>query len=92
MEEDAGPCLPFNVRTSIHGPLYILHAFRRWLPWLHLSKRSLRLDLVVPKCQGRRVRRQFCSANDPRKDLLSLAFLPLGSGKGTTKNGVGQPE
>ena len=69
MEEDAGPCLPFNVRTSIHGPLYILHAFRRWLPWLHLSKRSLRLDLVVPKCQGRRIRRQFCRANGPRKDL-----------------------
>ena len=27
----------------------------------------------------------FCRANGPRKDLLSLAFLPPGSGKGTQK-------
>ena len=32
------------------------------------------MDLVVPKCQGRRIRRQFCRANGPRKYLLSLAF------------------
>ena len=50
------------------------------------------LDLVVPKCQGRRIQRQFCSANGPRKDLLSLAFLPPGSGKGTPENDDGQPE
>ena len=34
------------------------------------------LDLVVPKCQGRRIRRQFCRTNGPRKETLSLAFLP----------------
>ena len=37
------------------------------------------MDLVVPKCQGRRIRRQFCRANGPRKDMHSLAFLPPGA-------------
>ena len=50
------------------------------------------MDLVVPKCQGRRIRRQFCRANGPRKDMISLAFLPPGSGKGTPESGDGQPE
>ena len=50
------------------------------------------LDLVVLKCQGRCVRRQFCRANVPRKDLLSLAFLPPGNGKGTPESGDGQSE
>ena len=50
------------------------------------------MDLVVPKCQERRIRRQFCRANGPRKALLSLAFLPPRSGKGTPENGDGQPE
>ena len=50
------------------------------------------MDLVVPKCQGRTIRRQFGSANGLRKDLLSLAFLPTGSGKGTPENGDGQPD
>ena len=50
------------------------------------------MDLVVLKCQERRVRRQFCRANVPRKDILSLAFLPPGSRKGTPENGDGQPE
>ena len=50
------------------------------------------MDLVVPKGQGRRIRRQFCRANGPRKDLLSLAFLPPGSGRGTPESGDGQPD
>ena len=50
------------------------------------------LDLVVPKCQGRKIRRQFCRANGPMKYLLSLAFLPPGSGKGTPESSDGQPE
>ena len=50
------------------------------------------MDLVVPKSRGRRIGRQFCRANGPRKDLLSLAFLPPGSSMGTPENGDGQPE
>ena len=46
----------------------------------------------IPKCQGRRIRRQFCRASGPRKDVISLAFLPPGSGKGTPENGDGQLE
>ena len=36
-------------------------------------------------CQGRRIQRQFCRANDPRKDLLLPALLPPGSGKGAVR-------
>ena len=50
------------------------------------------MDLIVPKCQGRRIRRQSSRANSPRKYLFSLAFLPPGSGKGTPESGDGQPE
>ena len=50
------------------------------------------MDLVVPKCQGRRIRRQFCRANDLTKDLLSLALSWPKNGKGTPESGYGQSE
>ena len=67
-------------------------AERRWLPWLRVSKRSVRFGSGCSEMSGVKDSKAVLSCEWPRKDLLSLAFLPPGSGKGTPESGDDQPE
>ena len=67
-------------------------ADRRWLPWLRASKRSVRFGFGCSEMSEAKDSKAVLSCERPEEDLLSLAFLPPGSGKGTPESGDGQPE
>ena len=68
-------------------------AERRWLPWLRVSKRSVRFGSGCSEMSGAKDSKAVLSCEWPEeRSLLSLAFLPPGSGKSTPESGDDQPE
>ena len=68
-------------------------AERRWLPWLRASKRSVRSGSGCSEMSVAKDSKAVLSCYWPEdRSLLSLAFLPPGSGRGTPESGDGQPE
>ena len=75
-----------------HVPCVLVTCWETLAAMVACVEEVCKIWIGCSEISGAKDSKAVLSCDGPRKDLLSLAFLPPGSGKGMPESGDGQPE